>query len=189
MPEHDRELEREAEWRWGNTGAYAQSRKRTDDYTEEDWARHRAEQDALNQLTVSLMQEGRAPSSVEAMAAAELHRQAITAWFYDCSHQMHAMLAEGYESDERFKASYEAIAPGLAAFHAASVKANALAHGARAEIDDALATMKQSMGLGAPETQPLDVDAAHEAQRPEDQRLSKRERKALKKAERQAKKR
>lgn len=180
MAEHDRELEREAEWRWGNTEAYAQSRTRTDDYSKEDWERFHAQQAALNQLTVKLMEEGKAPDSVEAMAAAEAHRQAITAWFYDCSHEMHAMLAEGYVSDERFFANYEAIAPGLAEFHAATIKANALAHGARAEIDDALATMKASMGVGAPEAQPLDADAAHE------QRLKKKERKAQKQAERQA---
>jgi hypothetical protein len=95
MSGHDRELEREAEWRWGNTGAYAQSRTRTDGYSKEDWARFHAEQAALNELTVRLMNEGKAADSVEAMAAAELHRQSITTWFYDCSHEMHAMLADG----------------------------------------------------------------------------------------------
>jgi hypothetical protein len=73
----------------------------------------------------------------------------------------------------------------LAEFHAATIKANARAHGARTEIDDALATMKASMGLGAPDAQPLDVhlSAGHDEHA---QQLSKKERKAQKKAERQA---
>ena len=43
----DREDEREAEWRWGNTEAFAQSQRKSTQYTEEDWARHQQEQDAI----------------------------------------------------------------------------------------------------------------------------------------------
>lgn len=182
MSEHDRDLEREAEWRWGNTEAYTQSRGRTERYSAEDWKRFHAEQQTLNGLSARLMREGTAPDSAEAMAAAELHRQLIDTWFYDCSPAMHAMLAEGYVTDERFKATYEAIAPGLASFHAASIKANAEAQGVRTAIDDALGALKQSMGLGAPDADPISPSSmANKA-------LSKRERKAQQKAERQARK-
>jgi hypothetical protein len=43
---------------------------------------------------------------------------------------MHRSLAELYVGDERFRATYDAVAPGLAEFVHDAVIANAAAHGA-----------------------------------------------------------
>jgi hypothetical protein len=66
-----------------------------------------------------------AVASGEWAAEAELHRQHITRWFYDCTYEMHRSLAEIYVADERFTQTYDAIAPGLARYTHDAVLANA----------------------------------------------------------------
>jgi len=64
-------------------------------------------------------------TSVEAMDAAEQARQHITRWFYDCPVDMHRNLGDMYVADERFTATYEKVAPGLAAYVRDAIHANA----------------------------------------------------------------
>jgi MerR family transcriptional regulator, thiopeptide resistance regulator len=66
-----------------------------------------------------------APESDEAMAAAEAHRQHISRWFYECSYDIHRGLTDMYVNDDRFRAHYDALAPGLARFIRESAHANA----------------------------------------------------------------
>ena len=56
-------------------------------------------------------------------ASAAHHR-----WFYECTPEIHAGLAEMYVADPRFTATYEKIAPGLAQYLRDAIVAN----GARA---------------------------------------------------------
>ena len=59
------------------------------------------------------------------MAAAEAHRQHISRWFYDCTYNIHLGLTEMYVNDERFRANYDATAPGLVRFSREAAHANA----------------------------------------------------------------
>ncbi len=59
------------------------------------------------------------------MAAAEAHRQHISRWYYDCSHEIHRGLGEMYVSDESFRANYDVLAPGLSEFIRDAARANA----------------------------------------------------------------
>lgn len=120
----------EVEERWGETHAYRESRRRTASYTRADWARIRDEGAAINQRLVAAMAAGKPADSVEAMDAAEAHRQQITNAFYDCGYQMHVGLAEMYVADPRFTATYEQVSPGLARYLHDAIKANAARHGA-----------------------------------------------------------
>ncbi len=115
----------EARGRWGETDAYRQSMRRARGYRKEDWARIRAEQEAIEADMAGLLAAGADPEGEEAMAAAERHRRHISASFYDCAPGMHAGLADMYEADARFRAHYEERAEGLAAFVAAAIRANA----------------------------------------------------------------
>jgi hypothetical protein len=115
----------EVEQRWGQTEAYQQSRRRTSTYTKQDWQRINAEATEVSNRFAGLMSAGAAPGSVEAMAAAEEHRQHITRWFYDCPLETHRGLGDMYVADPRFTATYEAIAPGLAQFIRDAIHANA----------------------------------------------------------------
>ncbi|MGY1644041.1 MerR family transcriptional regulator [Geodermatophilus sp. SYSU D00703] len=129
--EHDPgQYEAEAEERWGDTEAWAQSQRRTRAYGTDDWVRIRTEMEDLGTRWVAVMRSGAAPDSAEAMDVAEENRQHISRNFYECSPEVHAALGRVYVEDERFTATYEAMAPGLAQYVSTAVQANAARQGA-----------------------------------------------------------
>ena len=115
----------EAEQRWGDTEAYRQSQRRVATYNKEDWQRIKAEEGQVRTRLAAAFAAGLAPGSEEAMAAAEAHRQHISRWFYECNYDTHKGLTGMYVSDERFRAHYDATAPGLARFIREAAHANA----------------------------------------------------------------
>jgi DNA-binding transcriptional MerR regulator len=122
---YSEDYEREAEERWGDTEAWTQSQRRTRAYSKEDWVRIKAEADDVTQRLATALQAGVPADSEQAMDLAEEHRQHITRWFYDCPPEMHAGLGRMYVEDERFTATYEQVAPGLAQYVSTAVQANA----------------------------------------------------------------
>jgi DNA-binding transcriptional MerR regulator len=123
------EYQAEAEERWGDTAAWAQSQRRTSAYTKEDWIRIKEETDDVQHRFAETMQAGLPADSERAMDIAEEHRQHISRWFYDCPPEMHAGLGRMYVEDERFAATYEQTAPGLAQYVSTAVQANAARQG------------------------------------------------------------
>ena len=121
----NRQYEDEVEERWGDTDAYKESMRRTKKYTKEDWKRFKAESEAAGKRWIEVQASGAAPTSAQAMELAEAARLQIDRWFYPCSHEMHRKLADMYESDPRFTATYEKMAPGMCAFVSAAIRANA----------------------------------------------------------------
>jgi DNA-binding transcriptional MerR regulator len=119
----------EAEQRWGNTEAYAESQRRAASYTKEDWKRLMAEANDWAERYTALMVEGEPPAGERAMDMAEEHRRHIGAWYYECPYEMHQCLGEMYISDERFKAFYDSMRPGLAEHLRDAIVANAARHG------------------------------------------------------------
>lgn len=118
----------EAQERWGDTPAWAQSRARTATYTKADWVQVKAEMDAVTAGLASAYTSGESPTSLVAMDAAEAHRRHIEARFYDLSYAMHRGLGQMYVADPRFAKTYEDIAPGLAAYVRDAIHANADRH-------------------------------------------------------------
>ncbi|MBD0838912.1 MerR family transcriptional regulator [Streptomyces sp. TRM68416] len=130
--DHDPEqYAEEAEQRWGGTEAYAESQRRTAAYTKDDWKRMQAEVAAWAERYGALVAAGEPPTGEAAMELAEEHRQHICRWFYACSYEMHEGLGEMYVSDERFKAHYDSMSPGLAEHLRTAIKANAARHSSR----------------------------------------------------------
>ena len=123
------DYEREAEERWGETDAWAQSQRRTSAYTKDDWIRIKAEAADVERRFAEALRSGVPADSPEAMDIAEEHRQQINRNFYDCPPEMHAGLGRMYVEDERFTAHYEEIAPGLAQYVSTAVQANAARQG------------------------------------------------------------
>jgi MerR family transcriptional regulator, thiopeptide resistance regulator len=119
------EYEAEAEERWGDTEAWAQSSRRTAAYTKEDWVRVQAEGADVERRFAEALRDGAPADSARAMDLAEEHRQQISRNFYDCPPAMHAGLGRMYVEDERFTAHYEQITPGLAQYVSTAVQANA----------------------------------------------------------------
>ena len=123
------DYEREAEERWGDTEAWAQSQRRTSAYTKEDWVRIKEEGEAVERRFAEALAAGVPAESATAMDLAEEHRQQISRNFYDCSPEMHAGLGRMYVDDERFTAHYEQVAPGLAQYVSTAVHAYAARQG------------------------------------------------------------
>jgi DNA-binding transcriptional MerR regulator len=115
----------EAEERWGDTEAWAQSQRRTSAYTKDDWLRIKEEGADVERRFAEALRSGVPADSAQAMDVAEEHRQHISRWFYDCPPPMHAGLGRMYVEDERFTAHYEQVAPGLAQYVSTAVQANA----------------------------------------------------------------
>ncbi|MFJ3510417.1 MerR family transcriptional regulator [Streptomyces luteogriseus] len=118
----------EVKERWGDTDAYADSQRRTASYTKEDWKRIQAEAADWGERYGALMSADEPPTGEAAMTLAEEHRQHICTWFYECTYEIHRCLGEMYVSDERFKAFYDALRPGLAEHLRDAIAANAARH-------------------------------------------------------------
>jgi DNA-binding transcriptional MerR regulator len=108
------EWEQEAEQRWGDTEAWAESQRRTGGYTKADWQRIQNEMTELNNRLVEAVTAGEPADGTAAMDLAEVHRQHICRNFYDCTFTIHRGLACLYVSDPRWTTTYEDLAPGLA---------------------------------------------------------------------------
>jgi len=61
----------------------------------------------------------------DAMDPAEAHRAHISKWFYECSPEIHAGLAELYVADERFEDNIDKSGEGLAEYLSTAIAANA----------------------------------------------------------------
>ncbi|PNL16867.1 MerR family transcriptional regulator [Micrococcus sp. FDAARGOS_333] len=119
------DYQEEAEQRWGETDAWAQSQQRTKKYSKQDWERIKAEMDDANALILGAMQDGEPADSVRAMDAAEAARAHMSRWYFDVSPAMHRNLGDMYVADPRFAKNYEDLAPGLAAYLRDAIHANA----------------------------------------------------------------
>lgn len=120
------EYAQEAQERWGETEAYRESLRRARSYSPEDWTRIRSEGEAIEARLVEIFRRGEPPGGVGAMDAVEAHRAYLDRWFFPVDHALHCCFARLYVDDPRFRAHYDALAPGLAAFVEAAVRANAL---------------------------------------------------------------
>jgi DNA-binding transcriptional MerR regulator len=115
----------EAEERWGDTDAWAQSHRRTSRYTAQDWKQAMAEQQAATEGLAAALRAGVPADGEQAMDAAEAHRQQITRWFYDCSYEIHRGLGDMYVQDPRFTRTYEDVEEGLARYVRDAIHATA----------------------------------------------------------------
>ncbi len=119
------EFAQEAEERWGSTEAWKDAKRRVATYDLDDWKVMAAEAKTINDALLEQMQAGIPASSAEVTAIAEEHRLHISKWFYDCTTEAHVGLAEMYVADPRFRANYDAQAPGFADYVAEAIHANA----------------------------------------------------------------
>ena len=117
------EYEDDAANKWGDSDAFKESARRTNDYGDTEWRAIKQELDSIWTDAASLMHSGVAPHSRDALAIAERHRQHIDHWFYPLDASGHAHLASMWESDARFKANIDKYADGLTNWVATAVRA------------------------------------------------------------------
>jgi hypothetical protein len=114
----------EAEARWGHTDAYRESSRRTKSYSKAAWEEIRAESEEIERAFADALTAGTPPDGERATDVAEEARLHIDRWYYPCSRDMHAALAEMYVADERFRAHYDDRVDGLAAYVSEAIRAN-----------------------------------------------------------------
>jgi hypothetical protein len=117
----------QAQQRWGETDAWAPSQARAASYGKQDWLRIRAEGEDLERRFAAALAAGVPPDNQAVTALVEEHRRQICR-FYEADAAMHRSLADMYVADERFRAHYDAVAPGLAQYVHDAVNAGAGKH-------------------------------------------------------------
>lgn len=115
--------EMEVKARWGDTPAYRASAQRTKSYGEAEWREIKAETDSIWAAAAAAMREGAAPDGEIGAKLAERHRRHVDRWFYPISLQLHAKLADMWESDARFSASIDRHGQGLTVWIVEAVRA------------------------------------------------------------------
>lgn len=123
VDENEKKYGKEVRERWGDDAADASNAKLMG-MTEEQYRATQELEREIRDVLVAAMETGD-PASKEARHAADLHRQWLCAFWKDGTYSKaaHAGLAEMYVADERFKAYYEAWAPGAAEFLRDAIKA------------------------------------------------------------------
>lgn len=117
--------EEEAEQRWGDTAAYAESKRRTSEYTKEDWGRIKAESDAILERVAAAIEARTAPASDAGKALAEAYRLHVDRYYYPCSRAMYQEVASLYTADPRFQKNLDKFGQGVADFLSRAAVANA----------------------------------------------------------------
>ena len=115
----------EAETKWGGSHLFKEAQRRTRRYTPADWALIRLEASTITDELAAALGAGVPADDPRAVALAERHRLHLDRWYYPCDRQTHLGLAGLYTSDPRFAAGFESKAPGLAAYLASAIAANA----------------------------------------------------------------
>jgi len=117
--------ETEVEERWGHTEAFAQSKRRTQAYSAQQWEEIKSESDAILHRVAEAVAAGFSPDSESGKDLAEAYRRHVDRYYYSCSPAMYREVASMYTSDERFERTLDAFGEGVAGFLTAAAKANA----------------------------------------------------------------
>jgi DNA-binding transcriptional MerR regulator len=117
----------QAQQRWGSSDAWASSQARAASYGKQDWLRIRGEAEDVERRFAAALAAGVPPDNPAVAALVEEHRRQICR-FYEADAAMHRRLADMYVADERFRAHYDAVAPGLAQYVHDAVHAGAGKH-------------------------------------------------------------
>lgn len=117
--------EAEAERRWGDTAAFAESKRRTSEYSKEDWVRIKGEADAILGRVAQAIDRGSTPQSEAGKALAEAYRLHVDRYYYPCSRTMYRDVASLYATDARFQENLDRFGEGVARFLSEAAVANA----------------------------------------------------------------
>lgn len=116
----------EAEARWGDTAAWAQSQQANANRTEEEWAQMYADQEALVAKLAQAIGDDVDPDSELGREVSALHRAGVEK-HYECGYGRQVILARMYMVDERFHEAYGGVEPTK--WLVAAIEADARVHG------------------------------------------------------------
>ena len=116
----------EAEARWGDTAAWAQSQQANANRTEEEWAQMYSDQEALVAKLAQAIGDDVDPDSELGREVSALHRAGVEK-HYECGYGRQVILARMYLVDERFHEAYGGVESTK--WLVAAIEADARAHG------------------------------------------------------------
>ncbi|WP_312644716.1 MerR family transcriptional regulator [Hydrogenoanaerobacterium sp.] len=105
---------KEAEARWGDTDAFAESKQKTAGYGKKEWAAITEEANNIYAAFAANMDNDPSEPKVQQLVA-DWHSH-ITQYYYNCTKEILAGLGEMYVADERFTQNIDRHAIGLAKF-------------------------------------------------------------------------
>ncbi len=123
VDQNERAYGKEVRERWGDDAADASNAK-VMGMSQQQYERTKELEQAIKDAILAGMEAGD-PAGQDAQRAADLHRQWLCAFWKEgtYSKQAHLGMVEMYVADDRFKAYYEAVAPGAAEFLRDAVQA------------------------------------------------------------------
>ena len=113
--------ETEARERWGNTDAYREHEKKTNNYTKEKWAEVNNGLMAIFAEFADRKNSGFAENSPEVQSLVVKLQEYITQNYYTCTNEILAGLGQMYSADERFKENIDKYGEGTAEFVAEAI--------------------------------------------------------------------
>ena len=114
--------ETEARERWGNTDAYCEHERKTNNYTKEKWAEIKNGLMAIFSEFAACRDSGASADSAKAQALVAKLQAHITANYYTCTDEIFAGLGKMYIADERFKKNIDEYGEGTALFAATAIE-------------------------------------------------------------------
>ncbi|MFF9007617.1 MerR family transcriptional regulator [Streptomyces goshikiensis] len=121
----------DAQLKWRDSKGHREAMARASAHTKEDWRRLMAEAAAWRAELLAGHDDGEPADSERIMDIAEGHRLYVSRWFTPCPPEMHRRIADDFAADPRAFALVVPPSqqrPGLAAYLAEAVHANASRH-------------------------------------------------------------
>ncbi|MFI5639528.1 MerR family transcriptional regulator [Streptomyces goshikiensis] len=121
----------DAQLKWRDSKGHREAMARASAHTKEDWRRLMAEAAAWRAELLAGHDDGEPADGERIMDIAEEHRLHVSRWFTPCPPEMHRRIADDFASDPRAFALVVPPSqqrPGLAAYLAEAVHANASRH-------------------------------------------------------------
>ncbi|MFD4131255.1 MerR family transcriptional regulator [Streptomyces goshikiensis] len=121
----------DAELKWRDSKGHREAMARASAHTKEDWRRLMAEAATWRAELLAGHDDGEPADGERIMDIAEAHRLHVTRWFTPCPPEMHRRIADDFAADPRAFALVVPPSqqrPGLAAYLAQAVHANASRH-------------------------------------------------------------
>ena len=128
------EHHQEAEQLYGSTNDWQTSQAMTATWNSDDWAKQKAEMDAIDAELAAAVRNAVDPISDTAGELVEKHRAALGT-FFPVTREKHYLISRGYVEDDRFRKYYENKQSGLAQWLADAIANNAARHGV--DLDNA----------------------------------------------------
>ena len=117
----NKNYEKEACDRWGDTSAYREHEQKTKNYTKEKWAEANDGLMAIFAEFAACKDSGLRADSAEVQALVAKLQAHITANYYTCTDEILTGLGKMYVADERFKKNIDKYGEGTAEFAANSI--------------------------------------------------------------------